>query len=148
MKTSPIALASVVVVLLSGTGEAQTSGTGPSERGRHWQVGVVATVVYAGLVAAAPYERNNRRTLPTTAGVAGGAVLGVATVGLVGMALDDSPDEVQGLVEALGSLSMLAGGVIGGVAAHALADSPGARATVTAVGLAPVYLLTFAWALD
>ena len=36
---------------------------------------------------------------------------------------------------------MIAGGVLGGVAAHALAASPGARAPVTAVGFAPFPLL-------
>jgi hypothetical protein len=114
----------------------------------HWPVSVVATVAYAGLVAAAPYERNNRRNIPTTAGVVGGALVGVATVAVVGMALSDDKSEIGGYVEAFGSLGVLAGGVLGGVAAHALADSPGARAGVTAVGLAPLYLVTFAWTLD
>ena len=113
-----------------------------------WPAAVAATVVYGGLVAAAAYERNGRRGLPTTAGVVGGALAGPAAVACVGKALHYPDDEVGALVETYGALGALAGGVLGGLAAHALANSPGSRAAVTAVGLAPLYVFTLAVTFD
>jgi hypothetical protein len=114
-----------------------------------WLVRGGATAVYAGLITAALVETKGVRTLPTLAGVLGGGVTGLAVPVCVAAAHDyprNASDEV--LLKALVIPSVVLGGVLGGLAGHAIAASPGARAPVTAIGLAPVYLLTLASSFD
>jgi hypothetical protein len=108
-----------------------------------WLVRGGATVVYAGLITAAHFETKGVRTIPTLAGVVGGGVAGVTM--LVGLASAyDYPRNYseEFALKALSVPCLIAGSVAGGLAAHALAASSGARAPVTAVGLAPMYLFT------
>jgi hypothetical protein len=118
-------------------------------RTNRWVVRGVATAVYAGLVTAERFEPDGRRTLPTLAGVVGGGVAGTTALFAITKALDYPRDRSDELVfKALLVSSLIAGGVAGGLVAHAIAASPGARAPATAVGLAPVYLLTLASTFD
>jgi hypothetical protein len=110
-----------------------------------WLVRGGATAVYAGLITAARFETKGVRALPTLAGVLGGGVTGLAVPVCVAAAHDyprNASDEF--LLKALVIPSVVVGSVLGGLAAHAIAASPAARAPVTAIGLAPVYLLTLA----
>jgi hypothetical protein len=137
---SRIGVAGVVLILLGGAAEARPG---------RWPARVAATAAYAGFIAAAHHELNHERRIPTVAGAAGGVVAGIAVVGLLDTALHLSDDEPKAFVVRVLLLnSSLAGGVIGGVTAHALANSSRARTAVTAVGLAPVYAFTLAWTFD
>jgi hypothetical protein len=114
-----------------------------------WLVRGGATALYAGLITAARFETKGVRTLPTLAGVLGGGVTGLAVPILVAAA-HDYPRNVdeEFVLKALVVPSVVAGSVLGGLAAHAIAASPGARAPATAIGLAPLYLFTLALTFD
>jgi hypothetical protein len=99
----------------------------------------LATAVFASAVTAAVVERHEQagRTIATASTVPLGAVLGMD----IGMAIRQSgkdPGPVSADIAAIGGA--IAGGLVGGLTGHALAASPGARAPVTAVALAPLYL--------
>jgi hypothetical protein len=114
-----------------------------------WLVRGGATAVYAGLITAARFETKGVRTIPTLAGVLGGGVTAFAVPLCVAAGHDyprNASDEFA--LKALVVPSVVAGSVLGGLAAHAIAASPRARAPVTAIGLAPVYLLTLASTFD
>ena len=121
----------------------------PAETERDWagarsrsnlkvaKIGIV--VCYGGLVALTYLDRTseNARKTAVDGGVLGGAMIGSALLGgLVGYKTQDT---VKAGAAAFAGL--IAGGVLGGVAARALTASPGARAPVTAVGFAPFPLL-------
>jgi hypothetical protein len=129
-----------------------------SDRTEQKVVAGVATVVYAGAITAAFVERNESagRGIATAAGVPIGAATGITVFGVAVGPLIGS-DHAKGGVHTTGDKILvasaviggaIAGGVAGGWLAHSLADSPGARAPVTAVALAPVYLTTVFVAMD
>jgi hypothetical protein len=112
---------------------------GRARSGHNMKVAKVGIVVcYAGLVAATYSDRTSEdaRKTATVGGVIGGAMLGSALLtGVVGYKTQDTVE-----AGAAGLAGMVVGGVLGGVAAHALAASPGARTPITAVGFAPIPL--------
>lgn len=127
------------------------------DRTEQWVVRGVATAVYAGAITAASVGRDgdSSRGIATAAGVPLGAVTGI-TVLVVAVGPFIASDPKQGsastghqiLAASAVVVGAIAGGVIGGWVAHSLADSPGARAPVTAVGLAPLYLTTLVMTVD
>jgi hypothetical protein len=109
------------------------------------------TAVFAGAVTAAFVERHDEagRLIATGAGVPLGAVIGLTVGGVLVSHLAHIQDRsgaysARDRVLVAGALvgGAVAGSVLGGWAARALAASPGARAPVTAIALAPVFLTT------
>jgi hypothetical protein len=122
----------------------------PNERSP-WPVRVGATALYAYALAAAFDGRDHdaSRKVATAAGVGGGAMAALTAVAVVSVHLHLSDDEANSLgFESVILGSAIAGGVLGGLSAHALAASPGARGPVTAVGLAPLYIFTIAMTIE
>jgi hypothetical protein len=117
-----------------------------------WVVGGVVTAAYAGAIAATIIERDGDtgRGVATAAGVPIGTLTGIIAVAGATRPVFASSDEKGGsystgqkiLAASVAVGGAIAGGVIGGWVAHSLADSPGARVTVTAVALTPMYLAT------
>ncbi|HET6148625.1 MAG TPA: hypothetical protein VFH68_13910 [Polyangia bacterium] len=108
-----------------------------SDRAWRWLTKGAATAVFAGAVTAAFVERTDEvsRTIATGAAVPMGAVLGAG----IAMALHQLREPRPAIIAIVPIGGAIAGAVLGGLAAHALAASPGARAPVTAVALAPFY---------
>ena len=107
---------------------------------------IVASALYAGAVALtyAAREQDAGRGIATGAGAVGGATLGIAASGLVALG---AGTHSRGSIDAVPALLLggaIAGGVLGGIAAHSLAREPSNRTAVTAVSLAVPYLLTLA----
>jgi hypothetical protein len=115
---------------------------------RPWLIRGFLTVDYGAAIAASIAARDSEagRPIATVAGVAGGWVAGVVAAHYGGIAggLDDGKGEASVGLEGLIIGSSLLGGVLGGLAAHALAGSPGARIPVTVIGLAPLYVISVA----
>jgi hypothetical protein len=109
-----------------------------SEPTRRWLAKGAATGVFAGAITAAALERNHEagRAIATGAGVPLGASLGLALAPPVSREPGSATTELRSIVCAV------VGGLVGGLATDALSAKPSARATVTAVALAPVYLVT------
>ncbi len=132
---------------------ARVCATLPAEAEHEWsRMGVrpwitrgAMTALYGGTVALTYAAREGAvsRGFATGAGVLGGYVAGIATVYLGGKAAGYPVNHQDVGFEALMLAGAVAGGVLGGLAAHAIAAPPGARAPVTAVGLAPLYLIAF-----
>jgi hypothetical protein len=115
-----------------------------SERGARWLVKGAATAVFAGAVTAAFVERHDDsgRVVATAACVPVTATFGALALGAVG-----PPHSTGATARMIGGA--IAGGVLGGMAAYALAAKPGARAPMTALALAPVYYgIVFAASID
>lgn len=118
-----------------------------SGRTARWLVKGAATAAFAGAVTVAAVERHDEtgRAVATGAGVPLGAVLGLTVAGIAMTAARGGPAKGadSGGSKVWGTVGLLAGAVVGGIAganeARRLAASPGARAPVTAVALAPVY---------
>jgi hypothetical protein len=131
---------------------AQPDDDWPASEADRWLTRGALTVGYGGVVAMSFATRDAAagRTVATAAGIAGGYVTGCAAAYYGGRAggLDDGHRQPDVGFEALMLGGITAGAVIGGLTAHALAGPPGARAPVTAVGLVPLYLLTFAATFD
>ena len=115
---------------------------------RAWLIRGFLTVDYGAAIAASIAARDSEagRPLATVAGVAGGLVAGVVAAHYGGVAggLDDGKGERSVGFEGLIIGGSIVGGVLGGLAAHALAASPGARVPVTVLGLAPLYVISIA----
>jgi len=115
-----------------------------SDRRNQWLVMGGATAIYAGAVTTALVERDRQtgRVIATATGVADGVFVGVV-VGTI--AAHPFLNCTRSVCKAAGYAAIVAGGIAGGVLgghwAHGLA--PSARAPVTAVGLAPLPLITF-----
>jgi hypothetical protein len=103
------------------------------------------TAGYGGAVALTYATRDQEfsRGFATAAGVVGGFVTGIAVVYYGGKALKYDVDHQDVGFEALMVAGFVVGSVLGGIGAHTLAAPPGARAPVTAVGLAPLYITAF-----
>lgn len=109
-----------------------------------------ATAAFAATVTVASVERHDEtgRWIATASGVPVGAVIGLTAAGLLAgprvarreKAGTSSTGDKALLVGSL--IASVAGGLCGAWAAHSLADSPGARGTVTAAFLAPFYFGT------
>jgi hypothetical protein len=112
---------------------------------RPWLTRGALTVGYGGAVALTYATRDQEfsRGFATTAGVVGGFVTGVAAVYLGGKAVNYDVNHPDVGFEALTIAAFIVGSVLGGIGAHTLAASPGARAPVTAIGLAPLYVTAF-----
>ena len=112
---------------------------------RPWLTRGALTVGYGGAVALtyATRDREVSRGLATAAGVVGGFVTGIAAVYFGGKAVNYDVNHQDVGFEALMIAGLVVGSVLGGIGAHTLAAPPGARAPVTAVGLAPLYITAF-----
>ncbi|HLK89861.1 MAG TPA: hypothetical protein VKZ18_08205 [Polyangia bacterium] len=112
---------------------------------RPWVNRGAMTMVYGGTIALTYAARDEEvsRGFATGAGVLAGYVAGVAAVYLGGKAADYPVDHPDVGFEALMLAGAVTGGLLGGLAAHALTAPPGARAPVTAVGLAPLFIIAF-----
>jgi hypothetical protein len=108
---------------------------------RPWVIRGAMTALYGGTVALSYAARDQAvsRGFATGAGVAGGILAGAAAAYCGGKAAGYSMVYPHGWE--LGLPASIVGGVLGGLAAHAIAAQPGARAPVTAIGLAPWYLV-------
>ncbi len=113
---------------------------------RPWLTRGALTVGYSGAVALtyATRDREFSRGFATAAGVVGGFVTGIAAVYYGGKAVNYDVNHPDVGFEALMIAGFIVGSVVGGIGAHALAASSGARAPVTAAGLAPLYITAFA----
>ena len=112
---------------------------------RPWLTRGALTVGYGGAVALtyATRDKEVSRGFATAAGVVGGWVTGIAAIYLGGKAVHYDVDHPDVGFEALMVAGFVAGSVLGGIGAYRLAAPPGARAPVTAVGLAPLYITAF-----
>jgi hypothetical protein len=116
-----------------------------SGRGARWLAKGAATAVFAGAVTAAAIERNQPASLgiAAAAGVPLGALLGSAPTGR------DRRGKPTAGARTLAIVGPVFGGVFGGLLTTAVAARPAARAPVTALALAPVYVITcFALSID
>jgi hypothetical protein len=108
-----------------------------------------ATVVVAGAITGAYAARGSDggRAIATGAGVLAGMCIGlpVGAFMAIGAGGGGKRDDSSGPLIGLG---IVAGGVLGGVAAYAATSSPSSRAPATAVGLAIPYLITVVWSLS
>ncbi len=115
---------------------------------RAWLIRGFLTVGYGAAIAAsiAAQDGEAGRPIATVAGVAGGWVAGVAAAYYGGVAGGLHHEKGETTVEFEGLLigGSIVGGVLGGLAAHALAASPAARVPVTVIGLAPLYVISIA----
>jgi hypothetical protein len=115
---------------------------------RAWLIRGFLTVDYGAAIAVSIAARDAEagRPIATVAGVAGGWIAGAVAAYYGGVAggLNDGKGETSVGFEGLIVGGSIVGGVLGGLAAHALAASPGARVPVTAIGLAPLYVLSIA----
>ena len=115
---------------------------------RAWLIRGFLTVGYGAAIAASIAARDSEagRPIATVAGVAGGWVTGAAAAYYGGVAggVDDGKSEMNVGFEGLLIGGTIVGSVLGGLAAHALAASPGARVPVTVIGLAPLYVVSIA----
>jgi hypothetical protein len=128
---------------------ARVCATLPAQAEREWaRAGVrpwvnraTMTVLYGGTVALtyAARDENVSRIFATGAGVLGGYVAGVTAAYFGGKAAGYSMNYPNGWE--LVVPASIVGGVLGGLATHAIAAPPGARAPVTAIGLAPLYIV-------
>jgi hypothetical protein len=122
-----------------------------SEQPRRWLQRGLDTATYAGVVAAVSLasDHGGGRPVATAAAACGGAAAGVGALWVAtrGVHYPKSESDEPGL-KVLIAASGIAGGILGGVAGHAFAASPRARAPVTAVGLAPLYLMSIAGTFD
>lgn len=111
-----------------------------SERPQRWLIAGGTTALYGGLVAGTFLSRNDPegRWIQTTAGVVAGVAAATTILWVATADRRTQADQFALEVEMLGSV--VAGAVIGGVTFHALSASPAARAPLTAVGFAPLYL--------
>lgn len=108
------------------------------------------TAAFVGSVVGAYVERHDEtgRRIATGAGVPLGALVGMVVGAGVGVAVSGQQKNAhlstraKVLMGASTIAGTVAGGVLGGWATHALAASPGNRATVTGVALAPIYFGT------
>jgi hypothetical protein len=139
---------------------ARTCSTPPADAEDEWRqrrqtsrllTTGVATAVFAGAVTGAFVERHDEtgRLIATGAGVPLGALIGITTFGVaLGPVIGrhtktgshSAGDKVLAATVLIGGT--VVGGLFGGWAARALTASPGARAPVTAIALAPIYLTT------
>jgi hypothetical protein len=126
-----------------------------SDRTNRWLGRGAATAVYAGAITAAFVERDHEagRAIATTAAVPIGALTGMTVLGVLaaGAVRPSGRSTSIGAKILLASgliAGAIAGGVLGGLVAHDLAASPGARAPVIAVALAPIYLTAVIMTLD
>jgi hypothetical protein len=111
-------------------------------------VALGATLVVAGAITGAYAARDSDggRAIATGAGVLTGACIGLPVGALMAMAAGPGgkSDNTSGPLIGLG---IVAGSVLGGVAAYAATSSPSSRAPATAVGLAIPYLIAVVWSL-
>jgi hypothetical protein len=107
-----------------------------------WLAKGAATAVFAGAVTAAALERNHEagRVIATGAGVPLGAMWGISLATAAGRDRSRERESVNTKVRSV--VGAVVGGLVGGLATDALSAKPRARAPVTAVALAPVYLVT------
>ena len=117
-----------------------------------WIIRGYSTIAYGAAIATSIAARDGPggRPLATVAGVAGGFMVGdIAAVGgaMAGGLLHDGREPDVGAYLLIAGSSIL-GGVLGGLAAHALAASPGARVPITVLGFAPLYVLSVATTFD
>jgi hypothetical protein len=113
-----------------------------SRRPQQWLRTGTLTLLYAGTIALTFAGRHEEpsRIIATASGVDGGLTAGIAAVYLTDKTLHhDRIDHGDAGFVAMMLGGAVVGGVLGGLVAHAVAGSPGARAPVTAVGLAPFY---------
>src|SRR4029077_18420056 len=103
---------------------------------RPWLTRGALTVASGGAIGLtyATRDREPSRPIATVAGVVGVCLTGTTAVALGAIALGkyDGHGEPDIGVQVVALLSGVAGGVLGGFGAHALAASPSARAPVTA----------------
>jgi len=115
---------------------------------RAWLIRGFLTIDYGAAIAASIAARDSEagRPIATVAGVAGGWVAGIVAAHYGGVAggLDAGKGETSVGFEGLIIGGSIVGGVLGGLAAHALAASPGARVPLTVIGLAPLYVISVA----
>jgi hypothetical protein len=112
--------------------------------------GVATVIVASSLVVGAVItahltrESNPSRAIAAGSGVVGGFALGATLGGAMMLQTKGKSGAAGGVILGLGVL----GAVAGGVGGYALARAPGARAPVTAGGLAFPYLVTLGFALE
>jgi hypothetical protein len=112
---------------------------------RPWLTRGALTAGYGGAIALtyATRDREVSRGFATASGVVGGFVTGIAAVYFGGKAVNYDVDHPHIGFEALMVAGVVAGSVLGGIGAYTVAAPSGARAPVTAAGLAPLYILAF-----
>jgi hypothetical protein len=125
--------------------EAEDEWRRGEEPGRRVAMGG-ATGLYAGAITAAAVERKHEagRLIASGAGVPLGVLFGASVCSIIMTPSRGQPAPARSeLASALISAGcLIVGGAVGGLAAYSLAASPSARAPVTALALAPVYLGT------
>ncbi len=126
---------------LPAQAEARWRPNGPQA----WVRRSYLTVAYGGTVALtyAVRDREVSRGFATAAGALAGFDAGLAAIYFGGKAIGYPVNHREVGFEALMLAAAVAGGVLGGIGAHAITSPPGARAPVTAAGLAPWYIAAF-----
>ena len=117
-----------------------------------WVIRGFLTLDYGAAIALSVATRDVSagRPLATVAGAAGGFMVGdIAAVGgaMAGGLLHDGREPDAGAYFLIAGSSIV-GGVLGGLATHALAASPGARVPLTVLGFAPLYVFSVAATFD
>jgi hypothetical protein len=110
---------------------------------------VAASAVVAGAVVASYSTRNENlsRGIAASAGVVGGATIGFAVAALSstkGTWVSKAGNEATTLL----GVGIVAGGILGGIAAYAVTSSPSSRAPVTGAALAFPWVLAIAFGFD
>jgi hypothetical protein len=128
-----------------------------NEKVAHWMARAGATALYAGAVTATFVEpdRQSSRVIATASGVPIGATLGTFIAWMSAtpsIRRHRTPTGLDSTGEAIkvgaGLAGALVGGAVGGFLAHEKAASPDARGPLTAMALAPAYLMTLMLTID
>lgn len=121
-----------------------------THRYRRWQWTIrgVGAVAGAGLVTAAFLTRHqaDSRRIPTAVAIPGGAIAGIDAAVLASIVRQNKDDEDFLPFWVVGG--MLGGAVVGGLGVHELAAWPGARAPLTALAFAPIYMVVLGFTTD